>query len=151
MRGSAISIAVLFFVLTAATYFLVSKQQQTYQNSTLTETISVIDTKQIETALQQRHPVLVSITAPWCLTCQFNSHFRIHYLVIKQLQTVYNLQTINVNLTSYSPQIVDYMRQYGKTGLPLYVLYTPLLKNGVVLPSSLRAGDLNNILAHEFH
>ena len=56
------------------------------------------------------------------------------------------LDFIQVDWTNYNKEVLDFMEKYGRKGLPFYILYTPLMRDGMVLPEVLSGTDFENIL-----
>lgn len=139
----------LIFALGGAGY--TAKHQTVYYQQNRANIAKEVDFGEIEETLKNNKPVLVMINAPWCLTCQINEHFRLNRVVMERLQARFKLKIIKVDMPEGSAKINAYMHKYGRNDLPFYVLYTPLIKEGLVLPSTIQAEEINRILAHEFY
>ncbi|MBP1531911.1 MAG: thioredoxin family protein, partial [Alphaproteobacteria bacterium] len=107
-----------------------------------------IDQKQIEEYLAQGHPVLLEITSDWCLTCHVNNALVLNKNNLENLHSMYNLELISVDWTNYNPNTLKFMAQYGRKGLPFYILYTPLIREGMVLPEVFNSNDLEQYLTY---
>lgn len=108
--------------------------------------LTYIDKDLINNFLQEGSPVLVEISADWCLTCQVNKFLLFNNTNIESLQNQYNLKFLRVDWTNYNKEILEYMGRYGRKGLPFYILYTPFIKDGMVLPEIFEYSDLVQIL-----
>ncbi|MCH9780688.1 MAG: thioredoxin family protein, partial [Alphaproteobacteria bacterium] len=105
----------------------------------------------IEAMAQSGRVVLVDITAGWCLSCKFNdarvftsSFFARHP----------NVVFMRGDWTHPSPVIADYIRDHGRFGIPLTVVYAPITSadgtvgvSVVVLPEFLFADTVATALA----
>lgn len=105
-----------------------------------------IDKQLITDKLNQGHSVLLEIGADWCLTCRYNSLTTLNSLNLKEWSKYYKLDFIQVDWTNYNTQTLDFMAKYGRKGLPFYILYTPILRDGLVLPEIFTSADFEKIL-----
>lgn len=68
-------------------------------------------------------PVFVDFTAKWCLICQAN------HLVLSVDQVDKKLKELGVvkmkaDWTKHDPAITEFLKKYGRNGVPLYLLYS---------------------------
>lgn len=96
----------------------------------------------VKAALAEGHPVFVDFTAAWCVTCQAN---KIAALDRDDVQTAFrdkNFMLLVGDWTNRDPAITDILARFGRSGVPLYLLYRPdgtvqvlpeLLTPGIVL------------------
>ena len=61
-------------------------------------------------------------------------------------QDAYNMDFMHVDWTDYRKETLDYMARFGRKGLPFYILYTPIIREGIVLPEIFDADDLRKML-----
>lgn len=108
--------------------------------------LTSIDKKLIDNYLGEGHPVLVEISADWCLTCHANKVFVFNKTNLENWKNKYNLEFLRVDWTNYDEEILEYMGRYGRKGLPFYILYTPFVREGMVLPEIFEESDLSQIL-----
>lgn len=111
---------------------------------------AAIDKKLILEKLSLGHPVLLEIDADWCLTCRYNNFSTLNKQNITRWQNLYQLEIIKVDWTNYNAQTLDFMAQYGRKGLPFYILYTPLMKDGIVLPEIFSNIEFEELLINTF-
>jgi len=85
------------------------------------------------------HPVFVDFTATWCLICQVNKKVALRTDEADALFVAAGVTTLEADWTRYDPVITDKLESFGRSGVPLYVLYSP---DGSVelLPQSLTSG-----------
>lgn len=107
---------------------------------------TVIDKQLIADKLNKGHSVLLEIGADWCLTCRYNSLTALNSLNLKEWNKSYRLDFIRVDWTNYDEQTLNFMAKYGRKGLPFYILYTPILRDGLVLPEIFSSSDFEKIL-----
>jgi len=94
----------------------------------------------------QGKPVLVNMTADWCITCLVNERVALDTEQSKAAMQQYQLTYLKGDWTKQDPAISTYLKQYGRDGVPLYVLYFPG-QEGQVLPQILTPNTLAEALA----
>ncbi|MBR1600991.1 MAG: thioredoxin family protein [Alphaproteobacteria bacterium] len=119
--------------------------QKNYEEN-MKNRLTFIDRDLIDKHLNDGHPVLVEISADWCLTCHANKMFVFNKTNMKNWKQNYDLEFLRVDWTNYNKEILDYMGKFGRKGLPFYILYTPFVKEGMVLPEIFEESDLSQIL-----
>jgi thiol:disulfide interchange protein len=97
----------------------------------------------------EKKPILVDLTAAWCITCKVNEKIVLSdpgvQKAIHDTGTVYMVG----DWTHQDKSISDYLRQFGRSGVPLYVYYGPHSTNPIVLPQILNRHELINLLRKE--
>lgn len=94
----------------------------------------------------QGKPVLVNMTADWCITCLVNERVALDTEASKAAMQRYQLSYLKGDWTKQDPAISAYLKQYGRDGVPLYVLYFPG-QDGQLLPQILTPNTLAEALA----
>ncbi len=91
---------------------------------------------------EQGQPVLVDLTAAWCVTCKVNERLVLTQptfaKALKDTGTVYMVG----DWTNRDADISNYLRLYGRSGVPLYVYYGPHNATPVILPQMLNTNNL---------
>ncbi|MGA8599178.1 MAG: thioredoxin family protein [Bryobacteraceae bacterium] len=82
-------------------------------------------------------PVLIDFTAAWCLTCQVNDRVVFHSKQVEDQLNKSGVALLRADWTSSDPAITEALAQYGRSGVPLYVLYAPGHLDPVILPDGL--------------
>lgn len=83
-------------------------------------------------------PVFVDLTADWCITCIANEKSTLETAQIQQAFRDKGIVYMVGDWTDYNPEISQLLADYGRSGIPLYLLY-PAVPNApaVVLPQIL--------------
>lgn len=86
----------------------------------------------------QGRPVLVNLTADWCLTCLANERIALNTAAVEAVFDELNVATLKGDWTNTDPKITDLLQEYGRSGVPLY-LWFPAHHSGkaIILPQLL--------------
>lgn len=104
----------------------------------------------LENALASPDPVFVEMTAAWCITCKVNHRTSINIESTKTVFTENNVRFLIGDWTNEDPVITQYLRSFGRNGVPIYVFYgRPDEDSGqrpepFVLPQILTPGIVKN-------
>lgn len=82
-------------------------------------------------------PVLVNMTAAWCITCLANERVALSTGTVREALAAHNVAYLKGDWTRHDEAITRYLQQYGRNGVPLYVLYPPDGRAPRVLPQLL--------------
>ena len=81
--------------------------------------------------------VFVNFTAAWCITCKVNDGFAIDTRVTQQLFEKFSVTYLKADWTNEDPLITRALADYGRLGVPLYLLYPKGGRSAEVLPQIL--------------
>ncbi|MGN6423498.1 MAG: thioredoxin family protein [Asticcacaulis sp.] len=87
----------------------------------------------------QGQPVLVDMTAAWCLTCKVNERIALSDARVQASLKAQHIVYMVGDWTHRDAQITRYLTSFGRSGVPLYVYYAPG-KAPQVLPQLLTPG-----------
>jgi thiol:disulfide interchange protein len=79
--------------------------------------------------------IFVDFTASWCLTCQVNERVALSTPAVKQ--ALNGSITMIADSSRYNPEIESAIDQFGRGGLPLYVIYPAKGGDPIILPQIL--------------
>jgi thiol:disulfide interchange protein/DsbC/DsbD-like thiol-disulfide interchange protein len=68
-------------------------------------------------------PVFIDFTAAWCLTCKVNERIAFTSDEVQQLANERNIAMLKADWTNKDPAISRALAGFGRSGVPLYVLY----------------------------
>jgi thiol:disulfide interchange protein len=91
----------------------------------------------------QGTPVFVNFTAAWCITCLVNERVALHSPAVAEAFARKGVVYLKADWTSKSPEIAAVLESFGRSGVPLYVVYgrTAALEPRV-LPQILSEGTI---------
>jgi thiol:disulfide interchange protein len=84
-------------------------------------------------------PVLVNMTAAWCITCLANERIALSTDTVRAALSEHDVAYLEGDWTRQDEAITRYLERYGRNGVPLYVLYPPDGGTPRVLPQLLTA------------
>lgn len=98
----------------------------------------------LDQLLAEDRPVFVYLTAAWCITCKVNERVALDIPATQALFKDRNVAVLRGDWTNMNPEITQFLNKYGRSGVPLYILY-PAPQNGqrpaaVILPQLLTPG-----------
>ncbi len=82
-------------------------------------------------------PVFVDATAAWCLTCKVNERSSLNDEAVKQAFAAKGVVSMVADWTRENPAITEFLADFGRNGVPLYVYYPPQGKPALILPQLL--------------
>ncbi|MGF1641795.1 MAG: protein-disulfide reductase DsbD family protein [Rhodospirillales bacterium] len=82
-------------------------------------------------------PVFVNMTAAWCITCKVNEQVALSSERVARAFADGGIVYLEGDWTNRDAAIGRYLRDYGRSGVPLYVLYKPTASRPQVLPQFL--------------
>ena len=96
-------------------------------------------------ALRGPDPVFVEMTAAWCISCKVNHAVAINTDTTKALFKKYNIRYLIGDWTNKDPMITEYLKSFGRNGVPIYIYYGPPDATGkrpapLMLPQILTTG-----------
>ncbi len=85
--------------------------------------------------------VFVDVTADWCITCIANERAVLHTADMRTAFAERGVAYLVADWTNYDADIAGFLREHGRTGIPLYVLYpADPAAEPVILPQILTKG-----------
>src|SRR6185312_2060642 len=68
-------------------------------------------------------PVFVDMTAAWCVTCLVNERVALSPKSVQDAFAARGVVYLRGDWTRHNPEITAFLREHGRDGVPLYVLY----------------------------
>ncbi len=143
---SSMVMALLLLAAALALPALVPQQPLAQGNSNSTQHWQAWSAATLKQLRGQGKPVLVNMTADWCITCLVNERVALNTDSSKAALALYDVTYLKGDWTLRDAAITEYLRLYQRDGVPLYVLYWPG-QPPEVLPQILTPDTLPQTLA----
>jgi thiol:disulfide interchange protein DsbD len=85
-------------------------------------------------------PIFVDFTAAWCLSCQVNERVALRTQTVERAFSAANVALLRADWTSRDSSITNVLASFGRSGVPLYVLYPAGTGAPAILPAVLTPG-----------
>jgi thiol:disulfide interchange protein len=130
----------------AATAVAVVGLQRDRVDASATQTVSAagiepFTQRRLDELRAENRPVFVNMTAAWCITCLVNERVALSTEAVKQAFAASNIAYLKGDWTNRNPEITRILERHGRSGVPLYLLYTGS-EEPVVLPQILTAATV---------
>ena len=104
--------------------------------------------EKLQSLRAQGTPVFVDVTADWCITCLANEQAVLFTGDMTRAFQEAGVTYMVADWTNYDPAIGAFVREHGRNGIPLYVMYPGNLQaSPTILPQLLTASVVTEALA----
>jgi thiol:disulfide interchange protein DsbD len=142
-KRSVVLVLMLVLVFASGTYFIGNKfysANMASADSRLRGDWQAFTPERLQAELEQGHTVFVDFTAAWCLTCKFNEANVLESAEVQQAFQRRGIVKLKADWTNGDPVITKLLQQFGRPGVPLYVLYPRKNEEPIVFPELLTKG-----------
>jgi thiol:disulfide interchange protein DsbD len=101
----------------------------------------------VQRSLAAGQPVFIDFTASWCLSCQVNERVALNQPQVMQAFADHNVALFRADWTRQDPAITQALTALGRSGVPVYALYTPGQPTPQLLPQVLTPGIVTDALS----
>ena len=143
VKRIVVLVLMLLLVIGSGAYFIGDK----FQSAKIASTDSQIrgdwhpfTPERLQTELEQGRTVFVDFTAAWCLTCKFNEASVLEARDVREAFQRHGIVKLKADWTNGDPVITKLLQQFGRPGVPLYVLYPAKNEEPIVFPEVLTRG-----------
>jgi thiol:disulfide interchange protein DsbD len=144
-KRATVLVLMLLLVIASGVYFIGDKFQAA--KIEIAQTMSGGDwqpftPERLQSERDQGHAVFIDFTAAWCLTCKFNERTVLETAPIRDAFQRHGIVKLKADWTNGDPTITKLLQQFGRPGVPLYVLYPGKSAEPIVFPELLTKGIL---------
>ncbi len=93
--------------------------------------------QKLNALLASGEPVFVNMTAAWCITCLVNERTALSTGAVREAFASKRITYLKGDWTNRNPEITRLLAKFGRSGVPLYVLYRGGDNEPVLLPQIL--------------
>ena len=139
-KRNIVLVLMLVLVLASGVYFIGDKFQSAKvasADSQLRGGWQAFTPERLQAELGQGHTVFVDFTAAWCLTCKFNEANVLQSSEVREAFQRHGIVKLKADWTNGDPVITKLLQQFGRPGVPLYVLYPGKSEEPIVFPELL--------------
>ncbi|MGB0906157.1 MAG: protein-disulfide reductase DsbD family protein [Maricaulaceae bacterium] len=112
------------FLLALYAPFTLKTDTSTLDSTAHVET-QVWSAEAVATLRAEGRPVFVDFTAAWCVTCKVNEKLVLEKQATQKLFKDSNTAVLIADWTNKNDEIAQELARHGRSGVPLYLLYTP--------------------------
>jgi thiol:disulfide interchange protein len=80
-------------------------------------------TARLDRLAAEHRPVFVNLTAAWCITCLVNERAALDRDAVHRAFAEHRIVALKGDWTRQDPEITAFLQQFGRSGVPLYLLY----------------------------
>ena len=125
-RRAVVLVLMLALVLGSGAYFVGVKFAATKVETAVDKAEGdwiAFTPERLETELSRGSAVFIDFTAAWCVTCKFNEATVLESDAVREAFQRRGIVKIKADWTNADPAITKILKQFGRPGVPLYVLY----------------------------
>jgi thiol:disulfide interchange protein/DsbC/DsbD-like thiol-disulfide interchange protein len=127
LTSRLVSIVLMFVLVIGAAYYFIGEKfaaAKLVASETQTQGGWQPFTPQLlETEIKQGNAIFIDFTAAWCLTCKFNEAKVLEATAVRDAFQRHGVTKIKADWTNADPAITKILKQFGRPGVPMYVLY----------------------------
>ena len=140
-RRIAAAVAIASMTATAAAVAGLQTDRPGAAQTTSAAGIEPFSQRRLDELRAENRPVFVNMTAAWCITCLVNERVALSTEAVKSAFSAGNIAYLKGDWTNRNPEITRILERHGRSGVPLYLLYSGG-DEPVVLPQILTAATV---------
>ena len=99
---------------------------QDEDSSNLRNEVNNFSAQKLSSLRSEKKAIFVNFTADWCITCKVNEAIALDQDNVKKLLREKDIVYLKADWTRKDPEIASVLARYGRTGVPLYLLFPPV-------------------------
>jgi thiol:disulfide interchange protein/DsbC/DsbD-like thiol-disulfide interchange protein len=80
-------------------------------------------TARLDQLVAEHQPVFLNLTAAWCITCLVNEHTALASDAVRRAFAERQVVALQGDWTRRNPEITAFLQEFGRSGVPLYLVY----------------------------
>jgi thiol:disulfide interchange protein len=124
-RGAAVAAIVATGLALGALAHSSLRPSAPHPASVSEQAAGVYSDERLATLREEGRIVFVNFTADWCITCKVNERAALKSEKVRDAFTKRNVVWLTADWTNPDPAITAALARFGRSGVPLYVLYPP--------------------------
>lgn len=121
--ASTVSLALLLLTIAGGGFVIASQPVSTPTASATPAGWEPWSAARVTAARDSGHAVFVDFTAAWCLSCQVNERVALHTNAVERAFSDRKVVLLRADWTSRNAEITAVLASFGRSGVPLYVMY----------------------------
>ncbi|MDP3980125.1 MAG: protein-disulfide reductase DsbD family protein [Chlamydiota bacterium] len=148
-RLSGVIIVIISFVISVYIVYNHNRLETKQQGTVYGIMWERFSQERLHQLLDEGRPVFIDFTAEWCLTCKVNEALAFNSDKVKRQFRRLNIAMLKADWTHRDEEISRALAYYGRSSIPLYVLYDGMTdKEYVILPEILTPDIVLEALKH---
>jgi thiol:disulfide interchange protein DsbD len=135
-RHAAVAVSACVVLLIGMSFWHGGAQAVTYADGS-----EPFSPKRLASLREAHRPVLVDMSAAWCITCLVNERVALSPQAVRDAFARHHVAYLKGDWTKQNPDITAFLHEYDRSGVPLYVYYPPQ-GDPQVLPQILTEADI---------
>jgi thiol:disulfide interchange protein len=123
----AVSIVIMLLLVIGGAFYFIGEKFAVAKVATATSQTAndwmPFTPERLQQELAQGRSVFVDFTAAWCLTCKFNEATVLEANAVREAFRQRGVVKLKADWTNADPAITKILKQFGRPGVPMYVLY----------------------------
>ena len=141
------SVAALLLVAAALFWAAPALRQEAVASSSSSGAWQAWSPEKVTQAPGPRPPVFVDFTAAWCVTCQYNKRTTLADADVQAAFAQRRVLLLRADWTRRDAAISAELARLGRSGVPVYALYSPTSPNPQLLTEILSVDEVRTALA----
>ena len=106
----------------------------------------VFDLQLIAMEIAKNNLVFVEVTADWCATCKLNKILVLDHKSVYEVFEKHNVRLFRADYTQNNDMIFKFLKKNNRYGIPLYIIYGPGNKQGLILSEILTFNKISQAI-----
>ena len=141
-RGGFGTVAVLLMVAAMAWALPALRQPAAAQSSPASDAWQPWSPERVAQAQAVGQTVFVDFTAAWCVSCQFNKRTTLASSTVKAAFQTHRVLLLRADWTRRDAAITAELTRLGRSGVPVYAVYTPGVAGPLLLSEILSVSEV---------